>query len=50
MKKIVFLFAISLLCNVAFAETKRFDVPLKDSPSLGSQAAAVTIVEFIDYQ
>lgn len=50
MKKIVFLLVFSLFCSPAFAEPKRFTVPLENSPSLGPQDAPVTIVEFIDYQ
>ncbi len=34
----------------AFAEVKRFQIPLENSPSIGPENAAVTIVEFIDYQ
>jgi protein-disulfide isomerase len=50
MKKIVFIVVVGLLCTQAFAETKRFTIPLENSPSLGPQDAPVTIVEFIDYQ
>jgi hypothetical protein len=50
MKKIVLVLLFSLLCTQAFAETKRFTVPLENSPSLGPRDAPITIVEFIDYQ
>ena len=48
-------FAISLmiLClavSQGYAEEKRFDIPLVDSPSEGPQNAPVTIIEFLDYQ
>lgn len=33
-----------------YAEEKRYVVPLDDSPSCGPKNAAVTIVEFLDYQ
>lgn len=50
MKKILFILIIGLLCGRAFAEAKRFTIPLEGSPSQGPQDALVTIVEFIDYQ
>lgn len=31
-------------------ELKRYNVPVGDSPTLGPQDAAVTIIEFLDYQ
>lgn len=34
----------------SYAEEKRYVVPLDDSPSCGPKNAAVTIVEFLDYQ
>lgn len=39
-----------LLIGVAHAEQKRFEVPIGDSPSQGPADAAVTIIEFIDFQ
>ncbi|MGO9953015.1 MAG: hypothetical protein ACLPN1_12520 [Dissulfurispiraceae bacterium] len=50
MKKIVLLILIGLLFGTAEAETKRYSIPLDNSPSLGQNTAPVTIVEFIDYQ
>jgi hypothetical protein len=45
------LFLIALLVGTsAFAEIKRYDVPLQGSPSCGPENAPVTIVEFLDYQ
>lgn len=39
-----------LFVGGAFAEVKRFAIPLESSPSVGPENAPVTIVEFIDYQ
>jgi protein-disulfide isomerase len=36
--------------GLSSAEVKRFQIPLENSPVIGSETAAVTIVEFIDYQ
>lgn len=32
------------------AGVKRYEIPLEGSPSTGPEDAAVTIVEFLDYQ
>jgi hypothetical protein len=48
-KAVVFFFLLTGL-SLAHADEKRYDVPLKDSPSLGPDNAPVTIVEFLDYQ
>lgn len=50
MKKILLVLIMGLLFGQASAETKRFTIPVEDSPSQGPQDALVTIVEFIDYQ
>ncbi len=42
------LFLLSL--SIAFAETKRYQVPIADSPQLGPVNAPVTIIEFLDFQ
>ncbi len=44
--------AAVLLCilSYSYADEKRYVVPLEDSPSCGPQKAAVTIIEFLDYQ
>jgi len=34
----------------SYAEEKRYVVSLDDSPSCGPKNAAVTIIEFLDYQ
>jgi hypothetical protein len=39
-----------LMFSYAYADEKRYVVPLDDSPSCGSPNAAVTVVEFLDYQ
>lgn len=50
MKKAAFtvLFLLSFL--MAFAEGKRFQVPIADSPQFGPVNAPVTIIEFLDFQ
>ena len=50
MKKIALSVLFLLFFSMAFAEGKRFQVPLAGSPQLGPQDAAVTIIEFIDFQ
>jgi len=49
--KAAFLSLILLvICTDIFAEEKRFNIPIGDSPQKGSAEAPVTIVEFIDFQ
>ena len=52
MKKLFFPLVLFLMIFSAFApaEEKRYNVPIGDSPSLGPAQAAVTIIEFIDFQ
>ena len=50
MKKIALTVLFLLSFSMAFAEGKRFQVPLADSPQLGPQDAPVTIIEFLDFQ
>ena len=51
MKKTVFVCAMLLIATILHASgEKRYTVPLDGSPAHGSKNAAVTIVEFIDYQ
>jgi hypothetical protein len=50
MKHIFVILVVVMLFGQASAETKRFTIPLEGSPSQGPRDAAVTIVEFIDYQ
>ncbi len=39
-----------LLLGTAFAEEKRTEVPIGDSPAMGPTDAPITIIEFIDFQ
>ena len=49
--KAAFLSLILLvICTDIYAEEKRFNIPIGDSPQKGSAEAPVTIVEFIDFQ
>jgi hypothetical protein len=50
MKKILLCVFVLFLFGTAYAEQKRFDVPIGDSPTLGPADAPVTIIEFIDFQ
>jgi len=50
MKKPVLFIVMVLIVSLAFADEKRFSVPLDDSPALGSPNAPVTIIEFLDFQ
>ncbi len=50
MKKLTLFIAIVLIAFPAFADEKRFTVPIGDSPALGPPNAPVTIVEFLDFQ
>lgn len=50
MKKLLIVILAFLLGAVAFAEEKRYDVPIGDSPSIGPSDAPATIIEFIDFQ
>jgi hypothetical protein len=49
--KIIQAFILLLfLVSGSFAAEKRFAVPVGDSPQKGPKDAAVTIIEFIDFQ
>jgi hypothetical protein len=50
MKRFLFVMFILVITSAAFAEEKRFAVPLDDSPAMGPAGAPITIVEFIDFQ
>ena len=39
-----------LLVSVVFADVHRYSVPIGDSPQKGPKDAAVTIIEFLDFQ
>jgi hypothetical protein len=50
MRKIAFVLLSILFAVHAFADEKRFSVPLGDSPATGPENAPVTIIEFLDFQ
>jgi len=50
MKRSMLVMVFVLLAVSASAEEKRYQVPLGDSPTLGPPDAAVTLVEFLDFQ
>jgi hypothetical protein len=50
MKKAAFTVLFLLFFSMAFADGKRFQVPIADSPQLGPANAPVTIIEFLDFQ
>ena len=41
---------ILFMAHNSFADEKRYNVPILDSPASGPANAAVTIIEFLDYQ
>ncbi len=41
--------ALTLISPAAFAD-KRYELPFADSPTVGPADAAVTVVEFINFQ
>lgn len=50
-KRSMIVVAALLCCSVAaFGLEKRHNIPIGDSPQLGPASAAVTIIEFIDFQ
>ncbi|MCL5024313.1 MAG: hypothetical protein M1497_13305 [Nitrospirae bacterium] len=49
MRKLLFIMVLfAAVC--AYADEKRYTVPLDDSPSLGPADTPVTIIEFLDFQ
>jgi protein-disulfide isomerase len=46
----VLIFIILFIPLFVNASSKRYDIPLGDSPSVGPDKAPITIIEFIDYQ
>jgi len=50
MRKIICIVIVALISVSAFADEKRFDLPLGDSPSTGPINAPVTMIEFLDFQ
>ncbi|MEK6582858.1 MAG: hypothetical protein AABZ25_10805 [Nitrospirota bacterium] len=49
MKKLI-LFIFLIISVSAYAEDKRYSVPIENSPSYGTSDAPVTIIEFLDFQ
>ncbi|MDX1763208.1 MAG: hypothetical protein R3231_02685 [bacterium] len=49
-KHIVILVCITLWSSVAYADVKRYEVPIGDAPSRGPVDAPVTVIEFLDFQ
>ncbi len=50
MKRLLIIAILVIAASVSFAEDKRYDVTLGDSPALGPAGAPVTIIEFLDFQ
>lgn len=50
MRNVLLLAMILLTVSLSFAQEKRYDVPIGDSPSYGPADAPVTIIEFLDFQ
>jgi hypothetical protein len=50
MKRMFLVIACILISFSAFAEERRFSVPIGDSPAIGPANAPVTIIEFLDFQ
>ncbi|HXX53356.1 MAG TPA: hypothetical protein VEI46_04350 [Thermodesulfovibrionales bacterium] len=50
MKKFFVLIILFLASSLSFAQDKRYEVPVGDSPGYGQANAPVTMIEFIDYQ
>lgn len=50
MKKISIILFILFIAPYSFADEKRYNVPILDSPASGPANAPVTIIEFLDYQ
>ena len=50
MKKLSVLIVLFLAASLSFAQDKRYEVPIGDSPGYGQTNAPVTMIEFVDYQ
>lgn len=50
MKNLLSFLFVLVLAGTAFADEKRTDIPIGDSPTFGPANAPVTIIEFIDFQ
>jgi hypothetical protein len=49
-KKLLVLVILFLTASLSYAQDKRHEVPVGDSPGYGQANAPVTMIEFIDYQ
>jgi len=49
-KNFLIIFFILFTAPYSFADERRYNVPIHDSPASGSANAPVTIIEFLDYQ
>ena len=49
-KKLSIVLFILFIATYSFADEKRYNVPILDSPASGPANAPVTIIEFLDYQ
>lgn len=49
-KKAFFVVLLLFIASYSYADEKRYNVPIEDSPILGPADAPVTIIEFLDYQ
>jgi len=50
LKKLLLLLFFLAFFTASYAEEKRYSVPLEGSPVYGPAKAAVTMIEFLDYQ
>lgn len=50
LRKLMSCIFVLLLVGTAFAEGKKTEVPIGDSPTLGPADAPITIIEFLDFQ
>lgn len=51
LKKIIFLISLFIfVSSYSYADEKRYNVPIDNSPSYGPENAPVTIIEFLDFQ
>jgi hypothetical protein len=48
--KMLLIAFLILLSASSFAEVKRYEVPIGDSPQLGPRDARITMIEFLDFQ
>ena len=50
MRRIALVALIFLFAGHVAAEDRRYPVPINDSPEIGPEDAAVTMIEFLDFQ